>query len=71
MRCDFAMNGTEYNYKNLENIINNVENHRAQDKPLMEYTEKNLLRIINMYFDCNFQTIYFSDILNPEDIQLP
>jgi len=75
MRCDFAMNTTQaqnnYNYKNLVNRINNIENNKVQDYPLIEYTEKNLLDIINTYFDCNFEAIYFSDILNPEDTQAP
>lgn len=75
MRCDFAMNTTQaknnYNYKNLVNRINNIENNKVQDYPLIEYTEKNLLDIINTYFDCNFEAIYFSDILNPDDTQEP
>ncbi len=75
MRCDFAQNTTRdpnnYNYRNLVNIINNIENNRVQDKPLMEYTEKNLLDIINTDLNCNFESIYFSDILTPDDIQTP
>lgn len=73
LRCDFSVNETKepegYNYKNLVNIINNVENNRVKNKPLIEYTEKNLLSIINTYFDCNFESICFSDILTSEDIQ--
>jgi len=73
MRCDFSVNETKnpggYNYKNLVNTINNIENNQIKNKPLIEYTEKNLLSIINMYFDCNFESIYFSDILASEDIQ--
>ncbi len=75
MRCDFSSNYTthpdQYNYKNLVNIINNIENNRVQDKTLIEYTQKNLLDIINTYFDCNFQEIYFSDILSCDDIEVP
>lgn len=75
MYCDYATNETidpaNYNYKNLVNTINNIENNRVQDKPLIEYTEKNLLDIINREFDCNFQNIYFSDILSCDDTQAP
>lgn len=75
MRCDFSSNYTihpdQYNYKNLVNIINNVENHHVFNAPLIEYTEKNLLDIINTYFDCNFQEIYFSDILSCDDTEAP
>lgn len=75
MYCDFATNETidpaNYNYKNLVNTINNIENNRVQDYALIEYTQENLLSIINTYFNCGFESIYFSDILSCDDTQVP
>ena len=58
MRCDYAIydydNKKIYNYKNLETIINESK---------LEYTNKDLLIMINSYFNCDYSGILISSII--------
>jgi len=74
MRCDHAINEIKdpenNNYNNCYNYINNIENNLInREKELFDYTKKNLLKLVNLHFNCNYKELYFSDILSCDDLK--
>jgi len=73
MRCDFAKNESKnynnYNYNNILNDINNIKDHKIYSRDFLKYRKNILLDIINNKFNCNYKKIYFTNILNDEELK--
>ena len=68
IRCDFAIHS--YNEKDTtKNIYNHKWLEKISKNQEIEYTEENIIQIINENFNASFDKIKFYDIISSEEIK--